>query len=252
MYKIEMDEMSPQFYGLWQAALEHLNRQVQGGLETWLRYHSAPPFPAHLSFRLGNQNFFSRVHDADGRVEGPGRMRGLKHVAKECGGHACILPMRRKGLSGSWQPTRPAWGLVDASTGNTVDPFTLVTDERIPMTPWEIHSMGMQVVVQHLEQEGFEVTMFQDDPNIDPTLWFQNKHGEPEWVVVRTVTYPAKRAERPSNWEKLSENLSPVAKTGHFASVSLSSADLPFEKPDEEPMPLWRGHGMYARFEGLE
>ena len=252
MYQVEMDEMSPEFFGLWQAARRHLDRQVQGGIYGWLRCHPEPPFLEHLSFRLGNQNFFLRIHDADGRVEGPGNMNGLQHIATENGGHACVLHMRRTGLSGAWQPVRPGWGLVDAVDGRTVDPFNLVTDERIPMTPWEIHSMGMQVVVEHLEQEGFEVTMFQDDPNIDPTLWFQNKHDRPEWVVVRTVTYPATRAERPANWDRIARNLTAIADAGHFASVALSSADQPLDEPDAAAVPLWRGHAMYANFEGLE
>lgn len=252
MYKIEMDEMSPQFYGLWRAAIEHLSRQVQGGIETWLRCHSAPPFLDHLSFRLGNQNFFLRVHDADGRVEGPGRMSGLNHIAAENGGHACILLMKRAGLAGTWEAVRPGWGLVSPEDGRTIDPFSLVTDELIPMTPWEIHSMGVQVVLQQLHQDGVHVTKWQDDPNIDPTLWFQNKDDQTEWVLVRTVTYPARRAERPANWDEMIENLAAISRRGNFASVALSSADQPFDTEDDAPVPLWRGHGMYASFEGLE
>ena len=252
MHKIEMDEMSEEFFRLWAAARDHLSRQVQGGIDSWLRWHPDPPFLDHLSFRLGNQNFFLRVHDADGRVEGPGTMSGLQHIAAENGGHACVLLMRRSGLGGDWEPIRPGWGLVDPKDGRTVDPFRLVTDERIPMTPWEVHSMGVQVVVQHLDQKGFQVTMFQDDPNVDPTLWFQNQNDQPEWVVVRTVTYPAERAERPANWERIARNLAAVAHRGHFASVALCSAYQPFEADDEPPAPLWRGHGMHANFEGLE
>ena len=39
---------------------------------------------------------------------------------------------------------------------------------------------------------------------------------------------------------------------GHFASVSVASADDAFD-PDRiiPPKPLWRGHGVFVRFEGL-
>jgi hypothetical protein len=61
MYEISIDEMTPEFLECWRAAGKHLNNQVQGGINTWLRAHPSPPFLEHLSFRLGNQLFFVRV-----------------------------------------------------------------------------------------------------------------------------------------------------------------------------------------------
>lgn len=75
MHNIEMQEMSPEFLKCWQAAGMHLDKQVQGGIKTWLRAHPYPPALKHFSFRLGNQLFFVRVEDVDGKVEGPGGMR---------------------------------------------------------------------------------------------------------------------------------------------------------------------------------
>lgn len=61
MHNIEMQEMSPDFLKCWQAAGMHLDKQVQGGIKSWLRAHPYPPVLEHLSFRLGNQLFFVRV-----------------------------------------------------------------------------------------------------------------------------------------------------------------------------------------------
>jgi len=69
MQPIEM-QMSRAFFGCWQAVGEHLDRQVDSGIRSWLRAHPYPPFLEHLSFRLGNQLFFVRVEDVDGNVEG--------------------------------------------------------------------------------------------------------------------------------------------------------------------------------------
>lgn len=55
MYEIEMHEMTPAFHACWQAAGNHLNRQVDSGIQSWLRADPYPPFLEHLSFRLGNQ-----------------------------------------------------------------------------------------------------------------------------------------------------------------------------------------------------
>ena len=77
MHNIEMQEMSAEFLSSWQAAGNHLNNQVQGGIQSWLRAHPHPPVLEHLSFRLGNQLFFVRIEDAEKRVQGPGSLRGL-------------------------------------------------------------------------------------------------------------------------------------------------------------------------------
>ena len=65
MYEIEMQEMSEAFLPCWKAAGIHLSKQVDGGIQSWLRAHPYPPFLEHLSFRLGNQLFFVRVEDVD-------------------------------------------------------------------------------------------------------------------------------------------------------------------------------------------
>ena len=61
MYEIETLEMSDAFLPIWRAAGFHLNKQVDGGIQSWLRAHPYPPFLEQLSFRLGNQLFFIRV-----------------------------------------------------------------------------------------------------------------------------------------------------------------------------------------------
>lgn len=116
MYEIEMHEMSEAFFPCWQAAGIHLGQQVDGGLQSWLRAHPYPPFLEHLSFRLGNQLFFVRIEDVDDKVQGPGSMRGLATAAGHANGHACILPMKKKGFGGSWVADLPGWGLLDAQT----------------------------------------------------------------------------------------------------------------------------------------
>ena len=102
MYEIEMQEMSREFFPIWQAAGEHLDAQVDGGIQSWLRAHPYPPVLEHLSFRLGNQLFFIQVEDAEGRIKGPGSRRGLLAVARGTNGHACALPMRKRMLRSSW------------------------------------------------------------------------------------------------------------------------------------------------------
>jgi hypothetical protein len=104
-----------------------------------------PPFLAHLSFRLGNQLFCVRVEDVDGNAQGPGTIRGLATAARHANGHACILPMKKKRFCDSWVADLPGWGLLNAATGKPINPVSLVTSEKIVMSPWEVHDVAVQV-----------------------------------------------------------------------------------------------------------
>ncbi len=252
MHQIEMHEVSEEFAACWKAAGNHLNRQVDGGIQSWLRAHPYPPFLEHLSFRLGNQLFFIRIEDVDGRVLGPGSKRGLLSASKNGNGHACILPMRRMVAGGTWVVDGPGWGLIDAETGASVDPVALVSDEKIEMTPWELHDMAVQIVRDQLKLEGVKLMSWQSNPTVDPSIWFVGKTKRPEWVVVRSATFPSNRADRPTNWREIADGCARLSSTGHFASVAFVSASQPFGSSKEAPVPLWRGHGMNVRYIGLE
>lgn len=251
MQPIEMQEMSRAFFGCWQAAGEHLDRQVDSGIRSWLRAHPYPPFLEHLSFRLGNQLFFVRVEDVDGNVEGPGSLRGLKSVARQANGHACVLPMRRSARGQDWIAEYPGWGLLDAESQRPIDPVAMITDERIAMTAWEEHGVAVQVVREYLQQEGFKLMSWQSDPDVDPSIWFVGRTGQPEWVVVRASRAADRQAPRPANWHAIAAGCSNLSGTGHFASVSLASAEQAFEAAADPAMPLWRGHELAVVFCGL-
>ncbi len=251
MHAIEMQGMSPEFFDCWRAAGEHLNRQVAGGMVSWLRAHPNPPFLEHLSFRLGNQLFFVRIEDVDGAVEGPGSVRGLAAIAGGCSGHACVLPMRRRGSDGGWAAAAPGWGLRDAATGAVVDPPALVTDERIAMTRWELHDLGVQLVRGELGKQGRRLLSWQGNPDVDPSVWFVGASGKPEWVVVRVATHPSPLPTRPANWDDIARGCRAMGERGHFAAVGLASVGqraLPATAPAE---PLWRGGPVRARFDGF-
>jgi len=252
MNEIEMHEMSPEFFRCWQSAGQHLSRQVDGGIQSWLRAHPYPPFLEHFSFRLGNQLFFIRVEDVDQKVRGPGNPSGVVTAARQANGHACVLPMRKKFLVDSWEAVLPGWGLLDAVTRKSIDPVSMVTEERIAMSPWEIHDMAVQVVRDYIKSESFELMSWQGNPQVDPAIWFIGNTKRPEWVVVRSATFPASSADRPLNWSAIAAGCARMSKVGHFASVAIVSADQPFASMNEVPVPLWRGYGMHVRFTGLE
>ena len=196
---------------------------------------------------MGNKLFFIRVEDVDGNVRGPGSLLGLLSVAEKANGRACILPMKKQAGKG-WVTDLNGWGLLDAETRRPINPAMWVSEEKIEMTPWEIHNMAVKVVRDYILKQGFELMTWDGNLGVDPSIWFLGSSKKPEWVVVRSTQYPAKSAPRPHNWEEIAKYCAKLSSTGHFASVSLVSADW----TQGEPQPLWRGHAMHANFAGLE
>jgi hypothetical protein len=252
MYEIEMQQMSDEFLHCWCAAAQHLSSQVDGGIRSWLRAHPYPPFLEHLSFRLGNQLFFIKVVDVDGKIEGPGNPEGFITAARMAKGRAMILPMKRGRLDGKWAADMPGWGLIHPFTQKPVNPVDLVTEQQIEMTVFEVHDMAVQVVRDYLVKQGYELMSWQGNPEVNPSIWFVGESKGPEWVLVRSAAFPGKPPKRPSNWQALADGFKKVGKIGHFASVTLVSAEQPFASSDEPTVPLWRGHAMSVRFTGLE
>ncbi len=251
MHDIHMAEAARQFSECWKAAGIHLENQAQGPIQSWLRAHLNPPFLEHLSFRLGNQLFFVRLEDVDGRLETPGTLQGLLSIADGCSGHACLMPMKKSW--GGWKPVGLGWGLVDARTGKEVVPPELISDEPIEMSDWELLDFAVQVVRQKLEEEGRKIMSWQSNPSVDPSIWFVGEQG-PEWVVVRAARYPSKSAPVPSNIEAIAQRCSRLSSGGNFAAVAFANADDPFDPLAEKNgnfLPLLRGHRMHVRYDGM-
>ncbi len=246
MHDIEMHEVSEEFARCWRPAGLHIQKQVQGKI-SWLRAHLNPPFLEHFSFRLGNQLFFIRIEDEDGKVKAPGSRQGLQTIADGCKGHPCIMPMALKG--GDWTPVVGGWGLLDAQTGRQINPIDHVSDQRIEMTDWELHDFAVQVVRDHLTSSGRKLMSWQGNPAVDPSIWFVGDAG-PEWVVVRAARYPHAPPGQPANWDRIAESSARLSRIGHFAPIVVANADDAFHS-SVPALPLWRGHALTIRFQGL-
>jgi hypothetical protein len=160
--------------------------------------------------------------------------------------------MKKNSMGRGWVADLPNWGLVDATTRRPIDPVSLVTEEKNEMTTWEVHDMAVQVVRDHIVNQGFELMSWQGNPEVDPSSWFIGAKGRPEWVVVRSARYPSTIAPRPGNWDALSKSCARISDVGHFAMVAIASADQQGQSHDDFVVPLWRGYGMHVRFEGLQ
>ena len=250
MYDIEMHEASKEFTRCWQAAGRHLQSMAKDVTLNWLKANLTPPILEHLSFQIGNQNFFIRIRPVGRNIESPGNSVGFRKIAAGWKGIACLMPMVYEG--NQWKPSVSGWGLINAETNERLDPIDYVSDEKIEITDWELHDFAVQIVREHIVNDlGFELMSSQGCPDVDPSIWFVGEHG-PEWVVVRGVRCPELEASMPDNIKDITESCARLSKTGHFASVSFANQEDAFDSSGEIPaLPIWRGHGAHIRFEGL-
>ena len=145
------------------------------------------PTPVHTSFRIGNQLFFIHIVDLDDNMEQPGSIEGFISICERFQCLACLIPVRKK--NNKWTIENLDWGLIDAKTGDVIDPYELVSDEKIVMSDYEIHEMGNDYVRYHIitKNLGYKVSSFIIDPDIIPSIIF-NKENEQCCVLVK-VSY---------------------------------------------------------------
>lgn len=246
MYEVKQEPFPEEFQKAWSAAGKHIDEMAGPGLQ-WLRAWLTPPVAEHLGFRMGNQIIFIFVEVEDWWTFDSEMHRVFTDAARAANAVPCLMPMRLR--AGSYVPALPGWGLKHAVNGQIVDPVALVTDERIEMTDWELHDFAIQVVRDQLHGRGKKLWSWQSALEIDPSLWFEDEEG-PAWVVVRAVRYPESETAVPRNIEEIRESLGHVTRRGYFASVAVANAEDPFD-PAKGVLPLWRGHGMHVRYEGL-
>ena len=249
LYDIEMQNPSPAFAECWSAAGHHLQNHGQGAIY-WLKCDLVPPFLEHLSFRLGNQLVFVRLDDSNGELKTPGNSSGTKIIVESCNGIACRMPMRF--INSSWQPEYPDWGLIDFCLGRLINPVSLISNEKILMTDWEVHDVAVQLVRNHVQDKlGREILSSQGNPDVDPSIWFKGPNGS-EWIVVRASRSPEPIVEPPDSITEITNHCSHMADKGYFASVNIASAQALDGRHDVSfTRDLWRGYKMAASCNGL-
>ncbi len=249
MYPVEQEKPSQAFVKAWQAAGHHLQKQGQEGIN-WVRADLNPPMAEHLSFRIGNQLIFIFVEAAEFSFQQNPQL--FIEAAKEATAIPCILPMTEQ--LAEYTPASSGWGLLHAETGKAVNPLELVSDKLIEISDWELHDLAIQVVKESLKKEGKNVFSAQSSLAIDPSIWFEQS-GQAYWVVVRAARFPKLDTQIPDNIGDIKGNYSAVGKTGYFASVSAGNSENTFDpkaKESKNPLPLYRGHPMFIKYEGLK
>jgi hypothetical protein len=167
----------------------------------------------------------------------------------------CIIPIAAR-------PNIPIVGrlhLIHAKTGEYITLDNVSPQEQVPMSEWEINSMGVQMVLQYLSKENAKINSYVDVVGIEPQIWFE-KDGKTSYVIVRSIPVGYRKHKFEINQNLL---LRLREFDGYFADVQFtsSSAFLTDENGDlvplgkrygDEDIWMWRGDSFYCNFTGLQ
>lgn len=234
------EQLPASFPAAWQFAAEHFQSRFVRGTYCWVRNHRFTPIIEHLSFRLGNQLFFVFI-------ELPGELPFVDDVAElflqtaaDAQAIPCLLPLLRHG--DSWAPRETGWGLVDARTGDAIDPPSTEIDAPIETSEYECQALAVGLVVSQLQDEGKEIISFHPYANREPSILFRDEEG-PAWIVVQFGIYPVYPHEAPRNLLFLARSLAMQEwPRGYYAPVGLCSREQ--DVGAEKVHPLWRVPGL--------
>ena len=222
---IEPFELTEDFINCWNAAGRHLSLRVKDTGASWLRA-DLPCFREHLSFALGNQLFFIQFCDVNQPENGWLALNRLEMAVEDANGIACLMPMESK--SGEWHPVFDGWGLTDLTGETALNPVDLITDEPIEMTDWEIHDAGIQVVRDHLKQNGWEINSWQSDLEVDPSIAAM-KDGQLYAFVVRNSNKGNEIGQRPSDYKEIDERMKQRGVVTKFVGLKIADENDLFD-----------------------
>jgi hypothetical protein len=236
-------EITREFRAMWTCGVGYVRKLSEDSL-VWFKGNLYAPIFEHFSFRMGNQLYFVRLEDSEGRIHSPGTLEGLFEIAEACDGHALIMPMRYNG--GIWLPTIPGWGLTDAKSKEQVDPKSLVTSELKEYTDWELHDMAVHAVALTLDKR--KLRSITNHPGVSPSIWYDGDSGV-EWIIVRYARHPESDAAPPGNWAQIAESCHERGMgNGYFAVVVFAEKDLATGLPAENT-PLYRGANILINYQ---
>ena len=113
----------------------------------------------------------------------------------------------------------------------------------------EIHEFGIDIVVEYIKKDGYQVSRIEYDQSIDPQI-IARKNGDLFYILVRTACYPYKGIIEKGN--RLDDVLSSARKqNAHCVQASVGIVNTSGSTDLEMSIPI-RGGGFNISYSGLE
>jgi hypothetical protein len=108
------------------------------------------------------------------------------------------------------------------------------------MTPWEIHDVGVDAARQFLSKNGWTVTSWQSDLEVDPSI-FAGKDGQLCGFVVRSASVGLEKGARPTNAKQIAERMRSRGWGAKFIGLKITAHDDELDaRVQHPPRPIYR------------
>jgi len=236
-----------------QALQQEMNRfkeaQWQKGAH-WIKAEWTYPCFEHLTFAYKNQIFCVLIDIIDENSKKsflPNRYK--KNLIDNCIKNnliPCLYKVSVKDptnpIFNTIKPVSEGWNLYHAISNEKVIPEELVSNKKIEMSDWELYDFAIQVIRTYITNNlHCKVLSYQNVPEIDPQIWFEDTNHNECYVVVR-YTIGSEKVEMPQDINSI--QLSLPGYNGYFAGVGFKP-DKYFDKK------LYRGQGSNVYFDKL-
>lgn len=144
-----------------------------------------------------------------------------------------------------YAPLESSWNLYDPLSDQLIDPEQIAGLTPTSMSEWEMQSFAIQVVCEDLEKNGSRIIKYCDILEVDPQIWFEDKDGNANWVVVKHIVSVEDLDYR--QWVYLEKKCPEIVHyDGYFAPVLFYSQNTRSFKE------LNRGDPVIPNYKGLE
>lgn len=229
---VRLNEKFKKYYGLVRDEQEDFR---------WIKTDLTSPSFEDFTFAY-RQQVFSVIVEQANRDEGgqfvfgnPERVARLLQICYDNNLIPCIYPIIKKDGANVFLGN---WNLIHAETGKFADPISLSSDEPAEVSDWEFGNWAIQIVINYIKEQGFQLLSYCDMPGVDPQIWFKNAEGKNCWIEVLPIT--------PGNKPAFSIDGFPpsfLQYDGYVAEVSFA----PIENTK-----IYRAKGADVDFEGIK
>jgi hypothetical protein len=203
MYKIDSIEIDQNFLECWRSAAQHIQGMFAEEPVNWFRLQ-LPLMIEHFSFYYGNNLFFVDLYNIDQPQISRAPQKRFEMLIDEADGIGCVMPMKKVGKN--WKPVIPGWGLQDYKTGYKIIPEDLIKKGRYRISPWEEHTLGLNIAKMKLVQDGWDIEALQSDKSVFPDI-IGTKDGLKCGFIVRSSTTSKLVGERPGDLQLIAKKI---------------------------------------------
>jgi len=144
-----------------------------------------------------------------------------------------------------YAPLETGWNLFDPITDEPINPEMIAGLTPIGMSEWELNSFAIQIVCDELEKNGNRIISYCDMLEVEPQIWFEDKNGNANWVIVKHIKSTVDLDYR--QWVNLEKECPEILNyDGFFAPV------LFFSLNNKSFKELNRGDAVIPHYKGLE